>query len=112
MSDLPEHITDASFAAHMEAAALIARALGQERAEMLDVARALAEAYADFFYDHLDQTDESDLNFLTRLAKEHDALATVKGQALLFIGKGEGKTASGLPMPPLPITRTASSPGR
>jgi len=35
----------------------------------------VAEAYADFFYDHLDQTDESDLNFLMRLAKGHDALA-------------------------------------
>ena len=47
MSDLPEHITDASFAAHMEAAQLIAAALGQERAEMLDVARALAHAYGE-----------------------------------------------------------------
>ena len=55
---------------------------------------------------HLDQTDESDLNFLMRIAREHDALATVKGQTLLFIGKGEGKTASGQPMPPLPITKS------
>ncbi|MGY9056138.1 MAG: contractile injection system protein, VgrG/Pvc8 family, partial [Alphaproteobacteria bacterium] len=30
----------------------------------------------------------------------------VKGQTLLFIGKGEGKTASGLPMLPLPITKS------
>lgn len=66
----------------------------------------VAEAYADFFYEHLDQTDESDLNFLMRIAKEHDALAAVKGQTLLFIGKGEGKTASGLPMLPLPITKS------
>ena len=50
----------------------------------------VAEAYADFFYEHLDQTDESDLNFLMRIAKEHDALAMVKGQTLLLIGKGEG----------------------
>ena len=66
----------------------------------------LADPHADFFYEHLDQTDESDLNFLMRIAKEHDALATVKGQTLLFIGKGEGKTASGQPMPPLPIPKS------
>ena len=66
----------------------------------------VTEAYADFFYEHLDQTDESDLNFLMRIAKEHDALATVKGQCLIVIGKGEGKTASGLPMLPLPITKS------
>ncbi len=47
MSDLPEHITDASFAAHMEAAQLIAASLGQERAEIVDVARALAHAYGE-----------------------------------------------------------------
>ncbi len=65
----------------------------------------VAEAYADFFYEHLDQTDESDLNFLMRIAREHDALATVKGQTLLFIGKGEGKTASGLPKLPPPVIK-------
>lgn len=54
----------------------------------------------------LDQTDESDLSFLTRLAKDHDAIATVKGGALLFIGKSEGVTASGLTMIPRPITKT------
>lgn len=66
----------------------------------------VAEAYADFFYEHLDQTDESDLNFLMRIAKEHDALATVKGQTLLLIDKGEGETASGLRMLPLPISKS------
>lgn len=71
-----------------------------------DLEPKVAKAYADFRYEHLDQTDESDLNFLTRIAKDHDALATVKGEALLFIGRGEGKTASGIPMLPLPITKS------
>ncbi len=47
MSDLAEHVTDASLAAHMEAARLIAAALGQERAAIGDVARALAHAYGE-----------------------------------------------------------------
>lgn len=66
----------------------------------------VAEALKAFKYDHLIQTEESDLHLLTRIAKEHDALATVKGDALLFIGRGEGKTASGLIMPPRPIRKT------
>jgi phage protein D len=66
----------------------------------------VAEALKPFLYEHLDQTDESDINFLTRIAKDHDAIATVKGEALLFIGKGEGKTASGLQMIPRPITKS------
>ncbi|NBI43897.1 phage late control D family protein, partial [[Haemophilus] felis] len=44
---------------------------------------------------HLDQTNESDINLLSRLAEEYDAIATVKNGALLFIERGQGKTASG-----------------
>ncbi|MEM6727885.1 MAG: contractile injection system protein, VgrG/Pvc8 family [Pseudomonadota bacterium] len=71
-----------------------------------DLEPKAADTLAAFHYEHLDQTDESDMNFLTRLAKDHDAIATVKGQALLFMPKGEGKTASGLPMIPRPITKS------
>ncbi len=66
----------------------------------------MAARFADFFYEHLDQTDESDMNFLTRVAQDHDAIATVKGETLLFVGRGEGRTASGLPMLPVPITKS------
>ncbi len=66
----------------------------------------VGETLGSFIYEHLDQTDESDINFLTRIAKDHDAIATVKGETLLFIAKGEGKTASGIPMIPRPITKT------
>ena len=55
--------------------------------------------------EHADQTEESDLHFLMRLAEEHDAIASVKGQTLLFIDKGEGKTASGLAMIPQQVSR-------
>lgn len=66
----------------------------------------VAKACKDYHYDHLDQTEESDLTFLIRIAKDHDALATVKSGALLFIGQGEGLTASGLPMLPVPVRKT------
>jgi phage protein D len=66
----------------------------------------VAEALKSFNYEHLDQTDESDINFLTRIGKDHDAIATVKGETLLFVGKGEGKTASGIPMIPRQVTKS------
>jgi uncharacterized protein len=45
--------------------------------------------------DHIDQTDESDMHFLTRLAERYDAVATVKAGLLLFTTAGQATTASG-----------------
>lgn len=55
--------------------------------------------------DHIDQTNESDLAFLTRLAGQCDAIATVKSDRLMFIKAGQGTTASGQPLPAITITR-------
>jgi phage protein D len=57
--------------------------------------------------DHLDQTNESGANLLTRLAQMHDAIATVKDGRLLFIPAGGGVTASGKPIPVVTITRSS-----
>lgn len=65
----------------------------------------VSEALAPYRYDHLDQTDESDINFVMRIGRDHDALVNVKGEALLFIARGEGKTAAGVPLLPQVITR-------
>lgn len=56
-------------------------------------------------YEHLDQTDESDIHFLNRLARDHDAMATVKGSTLIMMARGKGLTVSGLAMIPRPLTR-------
>ena len=56
---------------------------------------------------HVDQTGESDANFLSRLAKEFDAIATVKNGTLLFIPGGEPTSASGLALPTVSITRAS-----
>lgn len=55
--------------------------------------------------EHLDQTNESDVNLLSRLAEWHGAVATVKDGRLLFISSGVGKTASGKPLPAVTIDR-------
>ncbi len=62
---------------------------------------------ADVVIAHVDQTGESDANFLSRLAKEFDAIATVKNGTLLFIPAGEPTSGSGLVLPTISITRAS-----
>jgi phage protein D len=54
---------------------------------------------------HIDQTNESDMSFLTRLAKRYDAVMTVKDGCLLFMPIGEARTASGQQLQVLAIAR-------
>ncbi|MFZ1180894.1 MAG: contractile injection system protein, VgrG/Pvc8 family [Herbaspirillum sp.] len=56
--------------------------------------------------EHIDQTNESDANFLRRLGKQFDAVATVKNDTLLFSPAGDSKTARGKPLPSIPIKRS------
>lgn len=46
-----------------------------------------------------DQTNESDIAFLTRLGQRFDAIASVKAGHLLFTKRGQGTSASGTPLP-------------
>ena len=50
-----------------------------------------------------DQTNESDMACITRLATHHDAIATVKQGNLLFTRRGTGTTASGQPIPAITL---------
>ncbi|MGO4813351.1 phage late control D family protein [Cupriavidus sp. 2MCAB6] len=72
-----------------------------------ELAAVIAQQLADLVIDHLDQTGESDANLLTRLAKDYDAIATVKQGKLLFIKAGEALSASGIPLPVVTITRAS-----
>lgn len=60
---------------------------------------------ADTLIEHIDQTHESDISFLTRLGKQYDAIATVKAGRLLFMPSGSGSSASGQPIPAVTLTR-------
>ncbi|RCK36135.1 hypothetical protein TH9_05660 [Thalassospira xiamenensis] len=66
---------------------------------------AIEEQLAGILIDHIDQTNESDPNFLTRLGTDYDAIATVKAGRLLFMPVGHTKTVSGLAMPAVTINR-------
>ncbi|PWC23987.1 phage late control D family protein [Brenneria nigrifluens DSM 30175 = ATCC 13028] len=61
----------------------------------------------DLEIDHADQTQESDMSFLTRMADMLGAIATVKNGCLLFILPGGGVSASGKPLPAAEITRSS-----
>lgn len=65
----------------------------------------ISDAYKLADIPHIDQTNESDAAFLTRLAEQYDAIATVKHGMLIFLPAGEAQTASGKPIPPLEIVR-------
>lgn len=57
--------------------------------------------------DHADQTQESDMSFLTRMADLLGAIATVKNGCLLFILPGGGVSANGKALPEFAITRSS-----
>lgn len=66
---------------------------------------AIGNTLSGIYLEHIDQTDESDLHFLTRLAEQYDAIATIKARRLLFMPAGQGSTASGQAIPPVTLYR-------
>ena len=53
----------------------------------------------------LDQANESDANLISRLGEEFDAVVSVKAGCLLCLPAGGGKTASGMDLPHIVLTR-------
>ena len=74
-------------------------------AERNKLKAVLAAGFAAQAVNHIDQTQETDAAFLTRLATLYGAVAAVKAGKLLFLRPGSGVTASGKPIPQLSITR-------
>lgn len=60
---------------------------------------------ADISFAHIDQTEESDIHLLTRLAKDHGAVAKAAGDTLLFVPRGAAKSAEGKMLPAVTLTR-------
>ncbi|PSI99714.1 hypothetical protein C6400_13460 [Klebsiella michiganensis] len=55
---------------------------------------------------HIDQSQESDAKFLTRLAERNGGEVSVKAGKLLFLRAGRGVTTSGKAIPQVTITRS------
>ena len=81
----------------------VLKKIATEHKLTLKITDKLAQAKID----HIDQSNESDLNFITQLAEEYDALCAIKNGYLIFITKGAAATVSGMDIPPVIITRAS-----
>lgn len=64
------------------------------------------ESLAAIVVQHIDQTNESDVHFLTRIGRQHDAVATVKKGRLVFLPLGSTNNAAGKEIEAVAITRS------
>ena len=67
----------------------------------------VSDAVAEIPINHIDQTDESDIHLLTRLAKDYGAVSKPAGRFWLFVERGQAKAASGIDLPTVEIQRTS-----
>ncbi|EOC1312481.1 phage late control D family protein [Cronobacter turicensis] len=67
---------------------------------------SVTPALAGIKIPHIDQAQESDAKFLTRLAERNGGEVSIKAGKLLFLKGGAGVTASGKPIPQVVITRS------
>jgi phage protein D len=79
----------------------------QDIAAKNDLPPRVDPGLAAFPIDHVDQVNESDIHFLTRLARQHDAVATVKKGRLVFLSINSVRTAGGQALQPITITRAS-----
>ncbi len=70
---------------------------------------AISDSLKAHHYEYLAQTSESDLNLLTRLAKELDATTKPAAGNLVFVARGEGKTITGETIPKVEIKSSGLS---
>lgn len=66
---------------------------------------SVAGVLAGQIIEHIDQTNESAVNLLTRLADQFDAISAVKNGLLMFVPAGGGVSASGKRLPAVTLTR-------
>ncbi|TRD18404.1 phage late control D family protein [Palleronia caenipelagi] len=86
----------------------IARTIAGEHGLTAKVAASLASVA----YPYLAQTAESDLNLLTRLARDLDAVAKPAGGALVVLPRDATESAGGTALPVTPIQRSEITSGR
>lgn len=72
---------------------------------------AVSPDLASIHYEHLSQHGESDMNMLSRLAREHNALTKPVANRLLFVPKDQARSASGQAIPPIQISDPTQSRG-
>lgn len=71
-----------------------------------DLEAAVAGDLAGQAIGHLDQTNESDMHFLTRLGRDYGAVAAPKGGKLVFAPPASGQSVSGRSLQAVTLDRT------
>ncbi|WP_341820858.1 phage tail protein [Wolbachia endosymbiont (group A) of Myopa testacea] len=69
--------------------------LVKEIAEKHGYGCRVAEEFENVLIPHINQTEESDISLLTKIAIESEAMAKLAGGYILFIPKGKAKSATG-----------------
>ncbi|MFW1654192.1 contractile injection system protein, VgrG/Pvc8 family [Vibrio parahaemolyticus] len=72
---------------------------------------AVADSMASITLTHIDQRGESDMNLLTRLAKENNGLFKMAANRLVILPKEAGKSVSGKELPRVTISDPENSTG-
>lgn len=67
---------------------------------------AVAESLKGVRVSHIDQTQETDAAFITRLAELNGGVIAIKAGKLIFIKPGSALTASGKPIPQITLSRS------
>ncbi len=80
--------------------AMVAKIAGEHGLE-----HAVSKSLAEIALAHIDQIDESDMNLLSRIARDHDAIAKPGNGRIIMAKRGESLTASGQPMPRVPLSK-------
>lgn len=76
-------------------------------ASRYDLKAGVSEDLGKIEIDHADQTSESDISFLTRMAEKLGAITTIKNGMLLFMHPGRAVSQSGKLLPAITITRAS-----
>ncbi|MBQ0341937.1 phage late control D family protein [Providencia rettgeri] len=115
-SGVPDKLTIRGRSADFRDTLNVKREQSYHQKSLGDIVRTLAErnklkAVIDEKLDkiklaHIDQTNESDGSFLTRVAKLEGAIVAVKNGNLLFMKQGQGLTATGQPIQTMHINRS------
>lgn len=72
---------------------------------------AVSEELASIPLPQVDQSAESDINLLVRMARRYDAIAKPAGGKLIFAKRGNAKTVSGADLPTITLERADVIPG-
>ncbi len=82
-------------------------AIGQTIAQRNGLQARIDARLAGTAIAHIDQANESDISFITRLARRFDAVATVKAGRLVLLPINGSRSRSGTALPAIELTRLA-----